>query len=106
MTDQEQIIALAEWDGWTIKSHNHLGVYGSKEHSSGGRTGWVVPDYLSDLNAVHELEKKLLASQHDAYMWHLTDSVRHESEMGFVEIHATARQRCEALLRTIGKWKD
>lgn len=74
-----------------------------------------VPDYLNDLNAMHEAEKVLTMDQmrlyQDKLCWWINhyiynDRARsgpaHHSD--FV-IHATAAQRAEAFLRTIGKWK-
>lgn len=68
-----------------------------------GNAGWIplvhLPDYLKDLNAMHEVE-----------VW-----VRDESGLHFsvwnkyvtgLSPVATAAQRAEKLLRTIGKWKD
>lgn len=61
-----------------------------------------LPDYCSDLNAMHEAEKVLSDSQSSAYVYQLTHDDR-ESEGG---TFATAAQRAEAFLRTIGKWTD
>jgi len=66
---------------------------------------WRVPNYLNDLNAMHEAEE-VLGGPSD-YKWagycnFLSDVC---GEMGS-RIHASAEQRAEALLKTIGKWKD
>ena len=56
-------------------------------------------DYCSDLNAMHEAEKVLSSTQQDEYWDRLTDEeVDH--------LFATARQRAEAFLRTLGKWNQ
>lgn len=56
------------------------------------------PDYLHDLNACHEMEKTLVNTfQYQLWLDRLTNRN---------EWHATAAQRCEAFLRTIGKWKE
>ncbi len=57
------------------------------------------PSYLTDLNAMHEAEKVLTDEQQDDYMNWLGNCY---SE--WPSIHATAAQRAEAFLRTIGKW--
>lgn len=68
--------------------------------------GWY-PDYCSDLNAMHQAEKGLAPKNWNRfsetwwnYYHHLLD--------GDVQkiIHATARQRAEAFLRTLGKWEE
>lgn len=58
-------------------------------------------DPLNDLNAMHEAEKMLLELSDDVSPWELF-----ESYLGPVPVHATAAQRAEAFLRTIGKWDD
>jgi hypothetical protein len=63
-----------------------------------------LPDYLNDLNAMHEAEKILANRYWTRYCQYLAElgggSVR------FMSVHATASQKAEAFLRTIGKWKD
>jgi hypothetical protein len=57
-----------------------------------------IPDYANDLNAMHEAEETLGPEQARQYHNRL-------GRTGAVWLwHATARQRCEAFLRTIGKW--
>ena len=66
-------------------------------------TGKHIPDYLNDLNACHEFEKVLTNEQWCAYspaLWLIT----HRPPSTY-ECHATAPQRCEAFLKTIGKWE-
>ena len=59
-------------------------------------------NFFDDLNAVHEAEKKLDVNPWQQYINLLPDII----EDWRSPIHATARQRCEALLKTIGKWKE
>jgi transcriptional regulator of NAD metabolism len=72
-------------------------------------------DYASCLNAMHEAEKVLTPEQQQTYVDHLADvcEVYIDHDVGgwgdfcaFAVFHATAAQRAEAFLRTIGKWKD
>lgn len=61
---------------------------------------------VHDLNAMHEAEKLVVQA---GETWTGYISSLHETSL--VENcsmiwHATARQRAEALLRTIGKWRD
>lgn len=57
-------------------------------------------DYCADLNAMHEAEKVLTELQCGFFRTHLRE--RLENYIW----HATARQRAEAFLRTLGKWED
>ena len=65
------------------------------------------PNYCTDLNAMHEAEKVLAPKNwnnfsekwHD-YYGHLRNGDADRA------IHATASQRAEAFLRTLGKWED
>ena len=65
---------------------------------------------LSDLNAMHEAESTLDEAQHDSFQQHLLRIIApktHWSDMASTRIvSATAGQRAEAFLRTIGKWED
>lgn len=70
----------------------------------GGPNMQFLPDYLNDLNAMHEAELKLDQGQRTRYIFTLQTML---GGMQFGENYfATAAQRSEALLRTIGKWKD
>jgi len=60
-----------------------------------------LPDYLNDLNAMHEAEKVLPAIKHPG-----TYGIILEEVAGGWSMTATAAQRAEAFLRTIGKWED
>jgi len=65
-------------------------------------------NYHGDLNAMHEAEKSLSFEQRDSFMerlYELTiEESKHEHTWGMT--HATAAQRAEAFLRTIGQWED
>jgi hypothetical protein len=69
-----------------------------------------VPDYLNDLNAMHEVEKTLSEKQLKSYAFILamvldtTPTVDLYDQ--FLNIHATATQRAEAYLKTIIKWES
>lgn len=64
-----------------------------------------VPDYLHDLNAMHEAEEILNENKRLIYSRALVENF-HGLGWQFDVIHATSAQRAEAFLRTIGKWKD
>lgn len=67
----------------------------------------TIPDYLNNLNAMHEAEKTLTADQWMEYERELMRRCEY-SGLSFAStvIHTTASQRAEAFLRTIGKWED
>jgi hypothetical protein len=119
MNTTEQQIAIAEACGWTqiynlqhdLKSmHASKGWRGFPPISKGHRQ--PLPDYLTDLNAMHEAEKFLDESQdHPITYWEELEKVvgckdsNDGNEMRKV-ICATAAQRSEAFLRTLGLWRD
>jgi hypothetical protein len=111
MNQQQQIIAIAEACGW--KNADHPDAMKLKQ-------GWTMPekwcmdpkgvlrfnhhrpDYLNDLNAMHEAEMVLILDCVWAtYLDKLSVVVAEKSL-----VNATAAQRAEAFLRTIGKWED
>jgi hypothetical protein len=66
------------------------------------------PDYLNNLNAMHEAEKMLTADQFEQYRWILWDICKQVRVKDWYRCYlsSTAAQRAEAFLRTIGKWKE
>ena len=70
------------------------------------------PDYLNDLNAMHEAEQKLWAKdwamRHnfvDALARILNPVHGYREQSGEALLDATAAQRAEAFLRATGKWE-
>jgi hypothetical protein len=137
MTPDAQRIAIAESVGWHAEhlrnrcDGTHIircGACGGHGHSNcyGNGTGqvhslcWnnpcspsaIPPDYLGDLNAMHEVEKGLGDSQwltYESELERIVDRDNHHltiQQLTCAQIHATASQRAEAYLRTIGKWSD
>jgi hypothetical protein len=101
MTDNEIRIAIAEACGWS-KFMMGTGV------PPGHEKEWSdyvhpLPDYPNDLNAMHEAEKMLIGDQRLEYYGHLLKSSGNSEIKNTIQ--STARQRAEAFLRTIGKWK-
>lgn len=96
MTPEQQRIAIAEACGIAkcpVCSKHHL--IPTKGHP-------VVPDYLSDLNAMHDAEKSLDAFQFDDYRKQLAKPwATCEDDGMWAAISATASQRAEAFLRTL-----
>lgn len=103
MKTEQQRIALYTWAGWT-HYHEHLwvppGVIDFSELDC-----VYLPDCLNDLNAVHELEKKLTPLQWNDYANKLIQYWEAGGTRFAGAIHATAAQRCEALLKTLNLWK-
>ena len=103
MTPEQQRIAIAEackilsQDQWGPLYKTALGVVR------------VCPDYLNDLNAMHEAVMTLNADQMVSMDHHL-DVVVGNGRQGlnceYFLWSATAAQFAEAFLRTIGKWKE
>lgn len=131
MTPEAQRIAIATACGWQCV---HLESYsdGSGNFDYGPRgmppkhnLRRELPDYLSDLNAMHEAEKVLTEVQQVRFVFELLrwrwvgDCLWSDKYEGWSEelkkfplrwyvatTTATAAQRAEAFLRVIGKWTD
>ena len=85
MTDEQINAAIAEVCGWahpTVKP-------------------FAYPNYCNDLNAMHEAEK-VLGEKRNHYIDTLGTMYKDSWEFAT----ATARQRAEAFLRTLGKWEE
>ena len=100
MTPEQQRIAIAESCGWT-DTQIIDGKYGQTD----------VPDYLNDLNAMHEAEKVLTVAQRITYANQIGvilsgGSVGRAIPNWWFIHEATAAHRAEAFLRTIGKWEE
>jgi hypothetical protein len=105
MTDEQINAAIAEACGWTDIHdsgpwHNHtLWGYPPMKPKQGGNAYNYLLNYCADLNAMHEAEKVLTYEQFDEYYINL-------SKIMVRPFRATARQRAEAFLRTLGKWEE
>jgi hypothetical protein len=73
------------WNEWCIKS---------------------LPDYLNDLNAMHEAEKILNQQQARDYAEHLGHSAQDGTWAGCHIWYQSAAQRAEAFLRTLNLWEE
>ena len=63
-----------------------------------------LPDYLADLNACNEMEQVLTSGEREEFKNILEVACAGTTQWD--RISATAAQRAEAFLRTIGKWKE
>lgn len=104
----KQRIAIAEACGW-----QKPGTWGHSLPESktlwGCEYGGIAenpPDYLDDLNAMHQAERILTDEQRKIYTAYLhPKQLHHYLEADFLVAHSTAAQRAEAFLKTIGKWE-
>jgi hypothetical protein len=107
MTNQEINKTIAEYCGWTECRLTIKGAGGGTRNETAygkppaRKYEAPCPDYTRDLNAMHEAEKVLERKQ-----WHVYADNIDEMHRKIELIHATARQRAEAFLRTLGKWKE
>lgn len=117
MTDQEINIAIAECCGWTTPPYDCTKLPKHKwQNKNDGCCYDDCPNYTSDLNAMHEAEKVFDDQPVDTksmYWDYLCLCAMPEPFPGddtflrdYVMIRSTARQRAEAFLRTLGKWKE
>lgn len=110
MTPEAQQIAIAEACGWKLEWRN---INGRNVRSAVRRVQmWVfqqeeLPDYLNDLNAMHEAEKLLKSEQHFTFQVELARVINTTTyPLNFALLHATATQRAEAFLRTLNLWTE
>jgi hypothetical protein len=124
MTPEAQRIAIAEACGWHRRLATHdkpVERCGMKLPNSFGHPieAWwhetnerhrgvyaIPPDFLNDLNAMHEAEKTLTREQWTTY-YDIIEGLNAEAGNIYQkELHATAAQRAEAFLRTLNLWTD
>ncbi len=116
MSPEQQRIKIAEACGW--KRRDYVNCHGVTVQD------WVkeneviygtenLPDYLNDLNAMHEAEKVLNREQIHKYLDELEHLVARDQKflptvawLNWLSLHATAVQRAEAFLKTLGIWKE
>lgn len=105
MTPEEQRIAIAEACGLErCHPYNQFDDFTPRWYWKGGYYNLEeLPDYLNDLNAMHEAR---------LFLTRCEDRSKYENRLRDIcgsycdAIHATAAQRAEAFLKTIGKCKD
>lgn len=97
MNKEQQRIKIAEACGYGgyIPLRNSL-----------GKPNSLLPDYLNDLNAMHEAEKVLSERNHFLYASILAKLCGDVVNNNRTWYHlSTARQRAEAFLRTLNLWE-
>ena len=103
MDETQQRIKIAEDQGYFNVKENPLWpseLCGTYSETSGDYYG--IPDYLNDLNAMHDVLSELNEVDQNTFcitLWAILETGGDES---FDSINATAKQRAEAYLRTKG----
>ena len=112
MKQELQRIKIAEACGWRRNGTIGQSRYPAWSHSDGRRVTLVnLPRYLYDLNAMHDAEK-VLTLEHEVDFYNTIAGIvqrgcdRTPPNLSFLILHATASQRCEAFLRTLGLWEE
>lgn len=108
MKPEAQRIAIAEACGWTDVRRENVHEFGGLRGNKPNDVRMIVPSFCRSLDAMHEAEKKLSATQLKKYHGVLVADVIGWDAYGneHIAIHATAAQRAEAFLRTLNLWKD
>jgi hypothetical protein len=100
MTNEKINAAIAEACGWkAVCVDGDSGFY--KGFDNGAELRPDLLDYCDDLNAMHEAEATLTEDQ----LWIMARQIETNWEDQWY-FRATARQRAEAFLKTIGKWEE
>jgi len=110
MTPETQRIAIAEACGWKQRADKSWHWKDNHPEYPGELIWPEPPDYLNDLNAMHEAEKVLTPEQRVKYSVHLAGvlliaGLDNDAHL-LNPVFSTAAQRAEAFLRTKGLWKD
>ena len=112
MTSEQQRIAIAKACGWRRIHGAEIYEWSWMDKNDNGTN--ELPDYLNDLNAMHEAEKKLPEERHPKWIRYLvqictqTAAERRDKLVAppaYYTATATAAQRAEAFLRTLNLWK-
>ena len=124
MNPEQQRVAIAEACGWKeIRAEvdwlpkELTGIFTWPHPTDAEKIKYFInrkpiPDYLNDLNAMHDAEKVLTPDTRPEYLCQLFDAATrgrsglYPVDENYLSHHATADQRAEAFLRTIGKWKE
>jgi len=101
MTDEELRIKVSELCGWTEldTESEYIGFSGKPPKSYGDYDSLELPNYTTDLNAMHEAVMALDETMRLKFCMVLMDIVG--GGASFNEINATARQRAEAFVLTM-----
>ena len=112
MSPEEQRIVIAEACGWRWTKTGGLVNPKGEIVNNFYSESWRLPDYLNDLNAMHEAEKILDEKQQIWYIQKLGQIILRVGEGVTIAcildrlVFATASQRADAFLRTLGRCKE
>lgn len=101
MTDNEINKEIANQCGWHMQHGEWIEPCGENKLQP--------PNYVNDLNAMHSAEATLAPIKIKRYISEIWSAMCRDGNAGELEIgtiHATARQRSEAFLKALGKWKE
>lgn len=105
MTDEQLRIRLTELVGWKKGNAPKNIRWGQSAPEGEYWFAHQLPNYPEDLNACHEIERGLTDEQHERYRSNLLILLRSCYYADRNYISATARQRTEALIRTLEQEK-
>ena len=101
MNPENQRVAIAEACG-RVQRADGFWFPAGKYYGSAG-----IPNYLNDLNAMHEAEELFYAKSDTLEgAERMRDYSRWLCNIAKYPLRAKAAQRAEAFLRTIGKWEE
>jgi hypothetical protein len=103
MTPEQINIKIAELCGWARRDTN-TGFYRNGDNERLG-----IPDYVGDLNACAEFEatvQNIVAYTAELHFVVTGYSAPYMCANPTKIVRATAPQRCEAFLRTLGLWEE
>ena len=103
MNKEQQRIKIAEACGWKWERLYTGELYGKPMGEQGPLR--ELPDYLNDLNAMHEAEKVLRChGPNESDLIVFDRCINYQENIGY-NVFATAAQRAEAFIRTLGTWE-
>lgn len=107
MTNEQINIAIAEACGWKNlgKVYTDCAIVDNAWESPLCEIE-NLPDYCNDLNAMHEAWLSLSLEDKFGFDRQLQRVLLTSEDGTYWLTNATARQRAEAFLKTIGKWED
>jgi hypothetical protein len=107
MSNEQINIAIAKACGW-YEEDNESEICWTRDELTYCLHEDELPNYCNNLNAMHEAEKVLTTKGVNAW-WEYVGYINRRNPTPFgseTAVHATARQRAEAFLRTLGKWEE
>lgn len=115
MKPEEINRAIAEWCGWTHLERSGILLpdppwRGYPHHDAIVGQKQQIPNYYSNLNACAEFEKALTTMHQRVDYLNTLEGICFSGDQNpdtwFDQVTASPPQRCEALLRTLGLWRE